>query len=96
MGRLVESAVGAYLLNSVRGTQIEVFYWREGDKEVDFVIKYGEALTVIEVKSGSIATRNSGMDLFVKQFSPSRVLLVGEQGIPLIDFLSAPIADFLL
>lgn len=94
-GRLVESTVGAYLLNSVRGTQIEVFYWREGDKEVDFVIKHGKALTAIEVKSGLGATRHSGLDSFVKQFSPSRVLLIGEQGIPLIDFLTAPIEDFL-
>lgn len=94
-GRLVESAVGAYLLNCTRGTQIEVFYWREGDKEVDFVIKHGKALTAIEVKSGLEAIRNSGLDLFVKQFSPSRILLVGEQGIPLVDFLTTPIEDFL-
>jgi hypothetical protein len=32
-GRLVESTVGAHLLNSIRGTRIELFYWREGDKE---------------------------------------------------------------
>ena len=62
-GRLVESAVGAYLLNSARGTQIEVFYWREGDKEVDFVIKNGNAVTAIEVKSGLGTARNSGLDL---------------------------------
>ena len=94
-GRLVESAVGAYLLNSIRGTQIELFYWREDDKEVDFVLKLGNSLTAIEVKSGQESFRYSGIDFFVKKFKPSRILLVGEQGIPLNDFLKAPITSFL-
>lgn len=93
-GRLTESAVGAYLLNSIRGTQIELFYWREGDKEVDFVLKHGDALTAIEVKSGPESIRHSGIDSFIKQFSPSRVLLIGEQGMPLADFLQTPITHF--
>ena len=49
-GRLVESTVGAHLLNSIRGTQIELFYWREEDKEVDFVLRNGENITAIEVR----------------------------------------------
>ncbi len=47
-GRLVESAVGAYLLNATRGTQIEVFYWREGDMEVDFVLREGNSITAMK------------------------------------------------
>lgn len=94
-GRLTESAVGAYLLNSARGTQIEVFYWREGDKEVDFVLKQGDAITAIEVKSGLETFRRSGIDLFVTMFKPSRLLLVGERGIPLEEFLQSPIQSFL-
>ncbi len=87
-GRLVESAVGAHLLNGIRGTQIELFYWREGDKEVDFVLKLGTKLIAIEVKSGKESLRSSGIDLFIKQFNPTRILLVGEKGIPLETFLS--------
>ena len=90
-GRLVESAVGAYLLNSIRGTQIEVFYWREDDKEVDFVLRRGDSLTAIEVKSNSDTFKKSGMDLFVSQFQPNRCLLVGNAGIRLDEFLSTPI-----
>lgn len=93
-GRLVESTVGAYLLNSVRGTQIELFYWREGDKEVDYILRYGETLIALEVKSGLESIRHSGLDHFVKQFHPTRLILVGEQGIPLVDFLATPITDF--
>lgn len=88
LGRLIESAVGAHLLNSIRGTQIELFYWREGDKEVDFVLQLGDKLIAIEVKSGQEIIRHSGMDAFVKQFKPDRILLVGDLGIPLKTFLS--------
>ena len=87
-GRLTESAVGAHLLNSIRGTQIELFYWREGDREVDFVLQLGDKLIVIEVKSGQESLRRTGIDAFLKQFEPDRILLVGDQGIPLEAFLS--------
>ena len=93
-GRLVESTVGAHLLNSIRGTQIELFYWREGDNEVDFVLKCGDSITAIEVKSGPDSFRRSGIDLFVKEFKHKRVLLVGHQGIPVADFLKSPVTDF--
>ena len=94
-GRLVESAVGAYLLNSIRGTQMELFYWREGDKEVDFVLQLGDKLIAIEVKSGQESLHHSGTNSFVKQFNPARILLVGEQGIPIETFLSTkPISLF--
>jgi len=94
-GRLIESTIGAHVLNSIRGTQIELFYWREGDKEVDFVLKHGNNLTAIEVKSGPETFRQSGIDTFVKEFKPNRILLVGEKGIPIADFLKKPITDFL-
>lgn len=94
-GRLIESTVGAHLLNAIRGTQIELFYWREGDKEVDFVLKHGDNITAIEVKSGSKSMKFSGMDLFVKEFNPNRILLVGDQGISISDFLTSPITHFI-
>ncbi|MBJ7450327.1 MAG: ATP-binding protein [Parachlamydiales bacterium] len=89
-GRLIESAVGAHLLNGVRGTQIKVFYWREGDKEVDFVLKLGDKIIAIEVKSTNTSIQHSGIDVFVMKFKPMRVLLVGSQGIALETFLSTP------
>lgn len=94
-GRVIESTIGAHLLNSIRGTQTELFYWREGDKEVDFVLKRGSSVTAIEVKSGSENFNRSGIDLFVKEFKPSRILLVGDQGIPVENFLKSPITDFI-
>jgi predicted AAA+ superfamily ATPase len=88
-GRLVESAVGAYLLNSIRGTQIELYYWREKNFEVDFVLKKGNFITGIEVKSSS--EKLSGMENFAKACNPSKMLLVGDSGIPIKDFLLTPI-----
>ena len=90
-GHLVESAVGAYLLNAIRGTTIELFYWREGNLEVDYILKKGNSLTAIEVKSTNESLKKSGMDHFIQRFKPNKVLLVGPKGIPVEEFLKTPI-----
>jgi predicted AAA+ superfamily ATPase len=51
-GHLVESAVGAHLANAAALNECELFYWRESNREVDFVARAGRTLTAIEVKSG--------------------------------------------
>jgi len=94
-GRLVESAVGAHLLNDTLGSNIEVTYWRDRNMEVDFVLQRGNSLVGIEVKSGGHRTVLSGMEAFRKKFRPLRTLLVGGDGIPLKDFLSTPIEQWL-
>lgn len=90
-GRLVESAVGAHLVNSARGKNIEVFYWLERNQEVDFVLRAGDHVAAIEVKSGRRRDRLLGMEAFSKAFRVKRQLLVGEQGIPVGEFLKTPI-----
>ncbi len=89
-GRLVESAVGAHLINSTRGKNIEVFYWLERNQEVDFVLRTGNNLAAIEVKSGRRRERLLGMEAFSKAFRVTRQLLVGNQGIPVEEFLLTP------
>jgi predicted AAA+ superfamily ATPase len=89
-GRLVESAVGAHLVNTARDSQIEVYYWNEGDKEVDFILARAGRLTAIEVKGQFKVATVSGMDSFSSQFSVSRRLLIGAQGISIEEFLSKP------
>jgi uncharacterized protein len=91
--RLAESAVGAYLLNSIRGTSVKVFYWMEADKEVDFVLQHGNSLTAIEVKTGAESMYRSGMDAFANKFSSCRKILVGTHGVPIDIFLKTPIMD---
>jgi uncharacterized protein len=89
-GRLVESCIGAHLINSSFGTSIRVTYWREANQEVDFVLHEGRTTVAIEVKSGGRRESLPGMEAFVRQFKPKRQLLVGGQGIPLEEFLSKP------
>ncbi len=90
-GRLVESAVGAYLANAAAAGTCEVFYWRERNREVDFVVRAGRMLTAIEVKSGRTREMPPGLAAFAEAFKPDRTLLVGGDGIPVEDFLLAPV-----
>ena len=94
-GRLVESAVGAHLINSSRGKNVEVFYWLERNQEVDFVLRAGANITAIEVKSGRKRERLPGMEAFARAFRVKRQLLVGSQGIPVGEFLSTPVETWL-
>ena len=94
-GRLVESSVGAHLLNTSFGSDIELTYWRERSQEVDFILRQGKTITAIEVKSGRRPEALPGMEAFAKQFKPKRKLLVGGQGIPLDEFLLKPAEHWL-
>src|SRR5271155_5359945 len=94
-GRLVESCIGAHLMNSSFGTNISVTYWRERNHEVDFILQQGKTMIAIEVKSGGRREMLPGMDAFAKFFKPKRQLLVGGQGIALEEFLSKPAAHWL-
>ncbi len=89
-GRLVESSVGAHLANAAATGACELFYWRERNREVDFVVRAGRALTAIEVKSGRAGDTLPGMDAFAAAFKPTRRLLVGAGGLALEEFLSRP------
>lgn len=88
-GRIVESAVGAHLLNTAT-SDIRVHYWRDGQHEVDFVLRRGPRLVGIEVKSGPIRRSPRGLETFEERFRPQRILVVGEGGVPLNEFLAAP------
>src|SRR5277367_1592848 len=94
-GRLVESCIGAHLMNSSFGTNIGVTYWRERNHEVDFVLQQGKTTVAIEVKSGARREALPGMEAFAKLFKAKLQLLVGGQGIPLEEFLSKPAAHWL-
>lgn len=95
-GRLVESAVGAHLANVAAQGDVELFYWRQGDKEVDFVIRHAGKVAAIEVKSTAEPASRSGLEAFVQAFKPDRVLMVGGDGIPLEAFLQEPVQQWLL
>ena len=85
-GRVVESAIGAHLINATMNSNIELHYWREGNHEVDFVLSRNNQSVAIEVKSNH-ESLGTGMDAFVKKYEPKRIYLVGSEGIPWQDFL---------
>jgi len=94
-GRLVESAVGAHLANAAATGQCELFYWRERNQEVDFVVRNARQVTAIEVKSGRAANSLPGMQAFNAAFKPDRMLLVGANGISVEEFLSTPVSQWI-
>ena len=86
-GRIFESAIGAYLVNQAFVHRFEVFYWRERDDEVDFVLRKKGAVVAIEVKSNA-EKRTEGLDKFRKLFHPQTAFIVGDGGISAEDFFS--------
>ncbi len=90
-GRLVESTVGAHLANAAACGLCELFYWRERGDEVDFVVRTGQRVVAIEVKSGVKGANQSGTDAFAATFGTDRVLLVGGDGIAIEEFLVRPV-----
>ena len=93
-GRLVESAIGATLFNGCYQDGLELFYWRKGNKEVDFVLKKGELVTAIEVKSGYRKMNLPGLKAFTDEFGSPRKILAGSGGIPLEEFLQTPVSNW--
>jgi predicted AAA+ superfamily ATPase len=87
-GRLVESSIGAYLANAIKGKRIELFYWLERNREVDFILVKGSNIIAIEVKSGRRRDNLPGIVAFSKLFKAKKKILVGADGIPIKEFLT--------
>ncbi len=88
-GRVVENAVGAYLLNNLADKPVSITYWRKGTEEVDFVLHSGNEVAALEIKSGRQG-KVSGLKAFKEQYKKARILIVGGNGIPLEEFLTMP------
>jgi predicted AAA+ superfamily ATPase len=93
-GRWVESAVGCYLLDKADELDCDLFYWREDNEEVDFVLRRADKLLAIEVKSGKMQS-NSGLSTFRQMYNPQHSLVVGGQALPLEDLFKGDIASLL-
>lgn len=89
-GHLVESAVGAYLLGRSYTDRFDLFWWRENNNETDFVVRKGEELFAIEVKSGS-NTNIVGTEEFLKKHPKARRIVVGPKEESLKAFLRGEI-----
>ena len=85
-GRIVESAIGAHLLNFSKQEGFALEYWRHKNNEIDFVIRKNNRIIGIEVKSNT-NYKTSGMKEFERIFKPDKILLVGLSGLPWQEFL---------
>lgn len=85
-GRLTESAVGAELLArhlEHSSTQPLIHYWRDGAREVDYVLRHQGELFALEVKSGMNQGNVKGLDAFCRLYPGCRPLILGAGGLPL-------------
>lgn len=89
-GRIFESSIGAWLVSQAFVHRFEVFYWRERDLEVDFILRKKGIVIAIEVKSN--AEKNTkGLNAFKERFNPKAAFIVGDGGISPTDFLTMDI-----
>lgn len=86
-GHIFESAIGAYLLSESFVHRFEVYYWRERNDEVDFILKKQSSVVAIEVKSNS-EKWTDGLSKFRETFHPAASFIVGDGGISAEDFLT--------
>jgi uncharacterized protein len=70
-GHVFEAMVGAALMR----LGFELYYWREGQHEVDFIVKYGKKIWAIEVKSGR-KKKMEGLNQFIQTFPSAQPLII--------------------
>ncbi len=86
-GHIFESGIGAYLVSQAFARGFEVYYWRERNDEVDFVLRRYGSVVAIEVKSNA-EKKTEGLQAFKERFNPTAAFIVGDGGIDAESFLS--------
>ena len=89
-GHIFESGIGAYLISQSFVHRFEVFYWRERNDEVDFILRKKGSVVAIEVKSNA-EKRTEGLEKFRELFKPQKSFIIGDGGIGAEEFLSMDI-----
>ena len=86
--------MGCHLLDQADELEYQLYYWRENNEEVDFVITRGDKTVAIEVKSGT-RQMNSGLATFRERFHPTHSLVVGGPAMPLDVFFNGDLENLL-
>ena len=82
---IFENTVGAKLLTIAN----KLFYWREGNHEVDFVMQWQKRLFAIEVKSGK-KRQAGGLSVFMGRFPEAVPIIISPDNYE--DFIADPVA----
>jgi predicted AAA+ superfamily ATPase len=85
-GRIIESSVGAHLINYSISQNYSVFYWRERNDEVDFILERRGKVIALEVKSND-SEDSKGLVAFKNKFNPDKLYLIGNRGLSWQEFL---------
>ena len=86
-GHIFESGVGAYIVSQGFAHRFEVYYWRDRNDEVDFILKKKGTIVALEVKSNA-EKNNAGLQKFKAMFNPKEALVIGKGGLPVEEFLA--------
>jgi len=98
-GRLIENAAGAQLYFIADKLGGELFYWRDRDNEIDYVLKIGSQIKSIEIKSGIPSQDMPAFTAFNKKYSKSESIIISNsassysgsiKNINLYDFFNNP------
>jgi len=93
-GNVVENSVGGYLVQQANEhPNIDLFYWRDGNEEIDFVVSVAGKIIGIEVKSGDEFISSKSREKFLRMFPDAKLLLIGKNGIPFETFMNATLMD---
>lgn len=91
-GHIFESGIGAYLVSQAFIHRFEIFYWRERNDEVDFILRKKGSVVAIEVKSNA-EKKTEGLEKFKQLFHPHTAFIVGDGGISAEDFLMLSVKE---
>ena len=86
-GRVFELVVGS-ILNRL-SFEYEMYYWRESNSEVDYVLRKGKNVIAIEVKSGKKKS-DKGLLAFKEKFPHAKILIIDSENY--FRFERAPLA----
>lgn len=78
-GHVIESSVGAHLVNHSISQNYSVYYWRERNAEVDFVLERRGKIIALEIKSND-SVNNKGLEIFKNKFKPDKLYQISNRG----------------
>lgn len=85
-GHIIESSVGAHLINHSISQNYSVFYWRERNDEVDFILERRGKTIAIEIKSNN-SENSKGLEVFKNKYNPDKLYLISNRGLSWQEFL---------
>lgn len=91
--RVIESAIGAHLINAAPKDNVKIYYWNKGELEVNFVLEKQGKIVAIEVVHGG-KPGGKGLAAFKKEFTPDKTYIIGGEGLSWREVLRISPAEF--